>query len=222
MPIPYIRRANSSDAEFLAWVTLTASRSYLPRGLWDVIIGADEAGCLDYLRRLAVAEPRSLYHYESFLVAEVGGDRAAALCGFKPYEGGWAMAGEAMSNVQRDLGWTEEAGAASYERVAPIWTACTPPDAGADFIIENVATKPEYRRRGLVDVLLDVISRDAIRRGCKLAQVTTYLGNDAARSAYEKADFKILDEKYCPEMEKILGAPGFVRLMRDLTTYEAI
>jgi hypothetical protein len=39
------RRATADDAEFLAWVTLAASRAHLSRGLWDVIIGADEAGC---------------------------------------------------------------------------------------------------------------------------------------------------------------------------------
>ena len=144
----YLRRANSGDAEFLAWVTLAASRSHLPRGLWGVIIGADEAGCLDYLTRLAVAEPRSLYHYSSYVVAEIDGERASALCGFEPRDGGWAIAGEAMSNVQRDLGWTEAQAAASYQRVAGAWAACMPPEAGADFVVENVATKPEYRRRG--------------------------------------------------------------------------
>ena len=36
-------------------VMLSASRAHLARGLWDLIIGADEAGCLDYLRRLALA-----------------------------------------------------------------------------------------------------------------------------------------------------------------------
>jgi ribosomal protein S18 acetylase RimI-like enzyme len=212
----YIRRANLGDAEFLAWVTLSASRAHLRRGLWDLIIGADQAGCLDYLRRLAVAEPRSLYHYSSYIVAEVDGERAAALCGFEPRDGGWAIAGNAMTNVQRDLGWTEAEIAASYQRIAPVWAACMPADAGADFVIENVATRPEYRRRGLADILLDVITRDAIRRGCSLAQITTYIGNDAAVSAYEKADFKVLDEKRCAEVQKILGVPGFVRLTRDL------
>jgi ribosomal protein S18 acetylase RimI-like enzyme len=218
MEIPeiFIRPANSSDAEFLAWVALSASRAHLARGLWDVIIGADEAGCLDYLRRLAIAEPRSLYHYSSYIVAEIVGERAAALCGFEPRDGGWAIAGEAISNVQRDLGWTEAQAAASYQRVAPVWASCMPPDAGADFVVENVATRPEYRRRGLADILLDVITRDAIRRGCRLAQITTYIGNTAAKSAYEKADFKVLDEKRCSDLERILGVPGFVRLMREL------
>jgi translation initiation factor 4G len=212
----FVRRANSSDAEFLAWVALSASRSHLPRGLWDVIIGADEAGCLDYLKRLAIAEPRSLYHWSSYIVAEIDGERAAALCGFDPRDGGWAIVGEAMSNVQRELGWTAAEAAASYQRIAPVWASCMPPDAGADFVIENVATRPDYRRRGLADILLDVITRDGNRRGCKLAQVTTYLGNDAARLAYEKADFKVLDEKRCTDLEKLLGVPGFVRLTRAL------
>jgi len=186
-----VRRANSSDTEFLAWVTFSASRSHLPRGLWDLIIGADEAGCLDYLRRLAAAEPRSLYHYDSFLIAEVAGWPAAALCGFETRDA-WPIVGEAMATVQRDLGWTEADAAASLQSVAPMWTACMPPDIGADFAIESVATRPEYRRRGLINALIGEVLRDAIRRGCKLAQITTYLGNVAAVSAYEKAGFKVL------------------------------
>ena len=73
----------------------------------------------------------------------------------------WELVGEAMANVQRDLGWTEADRAASYQRVAPIWTACMPPDIGADFAIENVATLPEYRRRGLISALIDEMLRNA-------------------------------------------------------------
>jgi len=41
------------------------------------------------------------------------------------------------------------------------------------------------------------------------------VGNDAAQSAYQKSGFQVLDEKRCPEVEKLLGVPGFVRLTRD-------
>ena len=210
-----IRRGTAEDAEFLAWVMLSASRSHLPRGLWDLIIAADEAGCLDFLSRLATAEPRSLYHYESFLVAEVNGDRAAALCGCETGSGSpepWAIVGQAMSNVQRDLGWTQAQALAADQRVASIWTACMPPDIGADLVIETVATRPEYRRRGLIGALIE----EVLGRGCKLAQITTYIGNDPAQSAYEKSGFRVLDEKRCTEAQKILGVPGFVRLTRKL------
>src|SRR5579863_259562 len=98
-----IRRGCAEDAEFLAWVMFSASRSHLARGLWDLIIDSDEAGCLDYLKRLAIAEPRSLYHYQSFLVAEVDGQRAAALCGFETFRA-WEIVGDAMANVQHELG----------------------------------------------------------------------------------------------------------------------
>jgi ribosomal protein S18 acetylase RimI-like enzyme len=210
-----IRCGTADDAAFLAWVMFFSSRSHLKRGLWDLIIGAEEAGCLDYLRRLAVAEPRSLYHCENFLIAEIAGERAAALCGFET-GGAWEIVGEAMANVQRDLGWTDADVAASYQRIAPIWTACMPADAGADFAIESVATLPQYRRRGLVHALIDEVLQNARKIGCKLAQITTYIGNDAAQSSYEKSGFKVLDEKRCTQLETVLGVPGFVRLTREL------
>lgn len=210
-----IRRGCAQDAEFLAWVMLAASRAHMARGLWDLIIGADEDGCLDYLQRLARAEPRSLYHYESFLVAEADGAPAAALCGFS-IQDAWAIAGQAMSNVQRGLGWTAEQTAASYQRVGPIWANCLSPDAGADFAIESVATRPEYRRRGLVRALVGEVLGTARAQGCRLAQIVTYIGNQAAIAAYEKCGFEIRQEKRCRDMEAVLEAPGFVRLLQRL------
>jgi ribosomal protein S18 acetylase RimI-like enzyme len=210
-----IRRAQADDASFLAWVMLAASRAHLPRGAWDLLIGTHEMGCLDYLRRLAVAEPRSLCHYESFWVAEVDGHLGAALCGFEIRTGGWAIVGQAMASVQRDLGWTEADVADSRNRVAPIW-ACFLPDIGADWGIENVASRPEFRRRGLANVLLERALREGTKRGCRLAEITTFIGNDAAQSVYKRSGFEFSDEKRCSEMASVLNAPGFVRVIRRL------
>jgi RimJ/RimL family protein N-acetyltransferase len=55
-----------------------------------------------------------------------------------------------------------------------------------------------------------------VRRGRKLAQITTYIGNEAAESVYEKCGFRFSDEKRCAELKRLLGAPGFVRLLREL------
>jgi hypothetical protein len=161
------RRGRRDDAAFLAWAMLSASRAHLSRGVWDLLIGADEAGCLAYLQRLTLAEPRSLCHYESFLIAEVDGEPAAALCGFDIRDGGWAITGEAISSVQHDLGWTDADLAASQNRIAPVW-ACFLPDVGADWGIENVATLPEFRHRGLATGLLNQVFGEGSERGCKL------------------------------------------------------
>lgn len=210
-----IREGRAEDAEFLAWVMLAASRAQMKRGLWDLIIGGDEAVCLDYLRRLALAEPKSLYHCESFLVAEAGGVPAAALCGFV-IQDAWTIAGRAMSNVQRDLGWTEARTSAAYQRVGPIWANCLPPDAGADFAIESVATRPEYRRRGLAGALIREVLKTARAHGCRTAQIVTYIGNEAAIAAYKKFGFQTQTEQRCHDMQEMLGAPGFVRLLRKV------
>lgn len=210
-----IRRGTAGDANFLASVMLSASRAHLKRAIWDLLIGTDEAGCLQYLSRLAIAEPRSLFHYESFQVAELDGKPAAALSGFDMRAAGWALAGEAMAEVQRDLGWTDADVAASQERVAAVW-ACFPPDVGADWHIENVATCPEYRGRGLASALVDRALRDGKEQGCLLAQISTYLGNDPALSVYKRCGFRVADEKRCPEVESLLGTAGFVRLLREL------
>jgi ribosomal protein S18 acetylase RimI-like enzyme len=214
-----VRKAQREDAEFLAWVMLAASRSQLKRGIWDLIIcdgeRADDEACLNYLKQLAVAEPRSLYHYENFLVAELDGRPAAALCGFEMSTETWKTVAEAMSAVQREMEWMESDVAASQQRVAPIW-ACFLEDAGADWIVENIATKPECRGQGATSALIEEIVREGARHGRKLAQISTYIGNDAAQAVYEKCGFQFSDEKHCAELERLLGAPGFVRLLRKL------
>jgi ribosomal protein S18 acetylase RimI-like enzyme len=210
-----IRRGTPEDADFLAWVMLAASRAHLTRGIWDLIVGADEKGCLDYLARLATAQPQSLCHYQSFLIAEWQGQPAAALSGFDIRAGGWATVGSAMSNVQRELGWTQADFLSSSQRIAPVWN-CFLPDRGADWGVENVATLPPHRRRGLVQALLQRAISEADSAGGKLAQITTYIGNHPAISAYQKSGFSISDEKRCGELESLLSAPGFVRLIREL------
>jgi ribosomal protein S18 acetylase RimI-like enzyme len=212
----HVRHATHSDVEFLAWVMLSASRGHLQRGVWDLLVGGGDGTCLDYLRRLAVAEPRSLCHYNSYLVAEEDGRPVSALCGFDPRDGGWATVAQAMTAVQRDLGWTDGDLAASMQRAAPAWT-CFLPDIGADWAIENVATLPAYRRRGLAMNLLNEVVQEGMRRGCQLAQITSLIGNDTAQRAYERIGFRVRDEKRTAEFRAALGAAGYVRLTRQIS-----
>jgi ribosomal protein S18 acetylase RimI-like enzyme len=209
-----IRRGQADDATFLAQVMMLASRGHLRRGVWDLIAGGSEATCLDYLRRLALAEPVSLCHYSSFIVAEHDGRPAAALCGFDPRAGGWQTLGDAMQNVQREIGWTQADEKASAARTSPVWQ-CTFDTLEGAWVIESVATLPEFRRRGLVDSLMAEILEAGRARGHRIAQLTILIGNLAAQHAYEKAGFIVTDEKRHPAFEAALGAPGFMRMVRD-------
>jgi ribosomal protein S18 acetylase RimI-like enzyme len=211
---PRIRPGKKEDATFLAGVMMLASRGHLRRGVWDLIAGGSENNCLDYLRRLALTEPVSLCHYSSFIVAEHDGHPAAALCGFDPRAGGWQMLADAMQNVQKELGWTDADEKASADRSAPVWT-CTFDTLEGAWVVESVATIPEFRRRGLVDSLMGEILDAGRIRGHRVAQLTILIGNVPAQRAYEKAGFRVLDEKRHPAFEAALGAPGFMRMVRD-------
>jgi ribosomal protein S18 acetylase RimI-like enzyme len=120
-----------------------------------------------------------------------------------------------MANVQRDLGWTEAELAASQKRVAPVW-ACFLPDVGADWGIENVASRREYGGRGIANAVVDHAVRQGSDRRCRLTQITTFIGKDAAQSVYKRSGFQFSDERRCSEMAAVLGAPGFVRFIRAL------
>jgi ribosomal protein S18 acetylase RimI-like enzyme len=74
---------------------------------------------------------------------------------------------------------------------------------------------PEFRRRGHVDALMAEILEEGRRRGSRVAQLTVLIGNLPAQRAYEKVGFRVHDEKRHPDFEKALGAPGFMRMVRD-------
>ena len=100
-----------------------------------------------------------------------------------------------------------------WPRGAFILTATTS-EPGA-WTIENVATRPDYRRRGLVQRLLENELPVARRAGFRRAQISVLIGNTNAERAYEKAGFEFREEKRAAEFEAALGTPGTRRFVRD-------
>ncbi|MBZ5634990.1 MAG: GNAT family N-acetyltransferase [Acidobacteriia bacterium] len=148
-------------------------------------------------------------------MAEIEGTQAAALGGFPLDASRWSRVSAALSQVQQGLGWTEADLAASQQRTAPVWS-CFLADAGADWGIENVAVLPEFRGQGAVDALLRETVQEARAKGFKLAQVSTYIGNEAM-AVYERAGFHFSDERRCETLEAALGTPGFVRFLLPIS-----
>src|SRR4030042_3446238 len=83
-----IVEARPEHGAFIAWVMLTAHRSHLERGLWDFLIGDSEAECLRFLEALAATSQPHWSHHSTFIVAEVDGRPASALCGYFAAEDG--------------------------------------------------------------------------------------------------------------------------------------
>lgn len=210
-----IRSARPDDAPFLAWVMLAAGRSHLSYGVWDHYVGGTEQDCLSFLSLIATTQRPHLFHYSTFIVAEVDGHKAGALSGYDPKVLGMKAFTQAVPEVFQEVGWPRDEQKAAFERYLP-WMTCMPDDAEGAWIVESVAALPEYRRQGVVSMLLDEVLERGRRKDHKCAQIGVLINNTPARSAYEKSEFKFDSEKRDPSFEATFGAPGITRLLLDL------
>jgi ribosomal protein S18 acetylase RimI-like enzyme len=199
-------------APLVAWVCLAAARSHLPLGFWDYYLDESESGVLKYLEALCTSERPHLFHHSAFLVAEVSGEPAAALCGYFDEELGYKELAAAMPATERLLGRTPEQAQAGMARMTHFMSV-TPEHPPRTWIVENVATRPEFRRRGLVDRLLEAALERGRARGATIADIGVFIGNDPAQRAYEKVGFEVVSEKRSAELERTWGSPG-IRLLR--------
>jgi ribosomal protein S18 acetylase RimI-like enzyme len=207
-----VRPSQPSDAELLGWASVAAARSHLKRGWFDVVLQRDEAFLVEFAKHLAVAAARSWWHWSVFRVAEVDGIVAAAMCGFGDVSF-YQASGAAMAEASDKMGINKIEQEQLWPRGAFILSATTS-EPGA-WTIENVATRPEYRRRGLVQALLQNELRIARDAGFSRAQISVLIGNVGAERAYEKAGFKFAEEKRAHDFEVALRTPGTRRLVRD-------
>jgi ribosomal protein S18 acetylase RimI-like enzyme len=84
------------------------------------------------------------------------------------------------------------------------------------WVVENVATLPKFRRRGIVDALLSDILEQGHKRGARTADIGVLIGNMPAQRAYEKNGFEIVNEKMHPAFEAAYGCPGIRSLSQRL------
>ncbi len=209
-----IVEARREHIPFVAWVILTAARSHLERSTWDFYVDKPEADVLRYLEALADTETRHFAHYSNFLVAEVDGAPAAALSGYFEAERGMPTLLQGMAEANAATGLVDDPDA-GMQRAGTI-TLVSMEHAEGAWIVEWVATHPEFRRRGLVDRLIEEILDVGRGRGASTAEIGVLIGNDGAQRAYEKAGFAFVDEKRHPAFEAVYQCPGTRHFRRSI------
>jgi GNAT superfamily N-acetyltransferase len=202
---PVIRAAHAKDAGFLAWAILAASRGHLGRGWFDIALNQPEAGCLGFLKRLSVTSARSWWHYSRFIVAETAGEPVAALSAFRAGDA-YPLSQAAMDEAADALGLPSSERSAIWQRGAYIFL-CASSRSDDCWTLENIATLPSYRRRGLTTALLDRAIEEGRRHGLAEAQITFLVGNESAERAYVRAGFHPADERRHPDSRPLPGHP---------------
>jgi translation initiation factor 4G len=211
-----IRPARAGDAPFLAWVMLAASRSHVRRGAWDLHVGRSDRDVLAFLERMVSQAEPSFCRWDGFLVAEVDGTPAAGLCGYTTRDAGMHDPTPAIAEASKAaLGWGKSELDAAAARLVPFLTCVVEPPAES-WAIEWVATRPEFRRRGLVHDLLLAAMEVGRSRGYRQSQILVLIGNTPAQCAYERAGYRVVDEKRHPDFARVIECPGIARLTRAL------
>lgn len=209
------RPAAAEDAPFIAWVMQEAARSHLEKGIWDFAFPGDDAQRLTILAKILTTERAHFGHFSRFRVLEVDGEPASALSAYENSEHGLEQLELGIAVALTELGWTPEEMQALPERLGS-FAATGYPNPDGLWIVEWVATKPEYRGRALVRRLLLEILEEGRELGFTRAQIGYLLGNVRAKSAYEGVGFKWVDEHCHPDFERVYGTPGIARMQRDL------
>lgn len=211
------RDATEADAEFVAWVQLAAARSHVEIGFWDLVFNdkPDDAEILRNMVGVVAARARSFSHWSGFRIAEVDGVPAAGLSGYEPAKVTDEVMGEALLEAATTLNWAPEVLGNFGERAAP-FLECIEPAPADHWVVEWVATKAEFRGKGLVKRLLHEMLERGRERGFRHAQISVLLGNTPAERAYEGIGFRTFDDKTSPAFEAAMGAAGLRRMRMDL------
>ena len=205
------RHGRADDARFIARTVLLAQRGPRPLGWFDIALAQGEPQVIDFIARLAQATPRSWYHVSRFLVAEVDGKPAAALCAMPSRETRDTMR-MAIEEVAPAAGASAADIFARGAYARPCWVQGGP----EDWLIEHVASQPSARGRGLIQALIGQSLAAGRAAGFGQASISFLIGNDAAERCYAKAGFAFAEEKRDPAFEAITGSPGFRRFARAI------
>jgi ribosomal protein S18 acetylase RimI-like enzyme len=209
-----IRMATRADAGFIARAILAATRSHLPKGWFDIILDRPEDQCLDVIGTLTTTETVSHWHYSRFLIAECDNRPVSGLSAFRAKDA-YAVATAALMEGLERSGISASETAAIWKRGAYMFK-CTMRPCDDWWVIENLATLPEFRGSGCTSTLLSHSIESGRAHGSTHVQVSVFIGNASAERLYVKAGFHLTKERRDADFEATSGAPGLRQYVRRL------
>ena len=215
-PIIRMRQAKPDDASFLAKAVLIAGRAHVHKGIWEVILGGTEEECLAFLHHISVTTDPHLFHYSCYFIAEYAEDGpVGSLGGYDPKKLGYQTLQRAIHEVITKRNLPAQTSQGAEERSSKM-LVCLPKEIDGAWVIDSVATLPEYRKRGIAETLLEHVLHEGKERGYHVAQINMYIGNAPALNLYKKLGFEVIEEKREEYFERTIGSPGMLSLARAL------
>lgn len=203
-----IRSATENDVPFLARIMFRAAQSHLPVCPWTIIFSETESRTLSILEKICLNPALPWSYMSNFLIAELDGFPAAAMCGFDPAQAKPLSPEESEIGVAQQLfNYTPVQCEGIAARLATT-NQGMPDDLPDAWAIESIAVLPEFEGYGLVDRLFEAQLDEAKRRGFAHVQVFCLIGNVVAQSVFERNGFHLVSQKTDADFDILFGTPG--------------
>lgn len=203
-----IRKANEGDAGFIAWAMLESSRAGKRIGFFDLIFQTDnDDALLEQLAKLTVTQTKSYCHFSNFLVAEIGGESAALLCGYEPR----IATDEIFAKALEELGVD-----GSYQERIAAYLLCRPDIDRQTWVLDFIEVKPGHNDFEVMKELIQKSLLTARLKGYRKAQTMVEIGSVEIQMVYEKLGFSFVDEKRSEYYKEVFGRAGIMRLQMTL------
>ncbi len=201
-----IRTATVEDADFIAWAILESSRAGKKQGVFDRILSPSN-DIMSTLKTLITHDIKTICHYSNFLIAEVDGEQAGALCGYDGHKVSW----DSMSEALESMGCQGD-----YKERISGFLICEPSVEKNTIVLDFMITKEKFRGLGVVKELVKKVLLNARLKGFRRAQTSIEIGSIETQLAYEKMGFTAKEQKKSDYYLEEFGRPGITRYVVEL------
>ncbi len=203
-----VRKAQESDAAFIAESIMDSSRGTKKIGIFDLMFDvADDKALLQGLEKLVTTKTKSYCHYSNFIIAEIDGKIEGTLCGYEPR----LATQEILTAALAEIGVDE-----SYQERISAYLLCEPKIDNKTWILDFIHVNPEHKSLELLKALVQKSLLTARLKGYRQVQTLLDIGSVETRLDYEKLGFTYLDEIRSDYFAEVFLRPGILRLSMHL------
>jgi len=188
-----VRRGTPADIPFIAWCNYEASSPAPGFCYWDPLLEGLNTPTIKFIEAMFHAKALAWGDPHDFFIAELDGEPVGGASGFEMNPDDYRPLRDAqIPEIAKRLGWDDQTLASFRERYQEIWRDPTDVSIApaAPWTIECVATKPDFRGKGIAGQILHAILVEGKGQGYKNAGISVTMGNEPAQHVYEKLGFQ--------------------------------
>ena len=197
-----IRKANVTDASFLAKMILQSSRAGKKDGMFDIAFEMNnDKKILEKLEMLVQTQAKNYCHFSNFLVAEMDGKNVGSLCSYEPR----ISTKDQFIVALQEVGCSDKAN----ERLDAFYSC--------EFNLNNRTLMFDFMEEedGFIDVgVLKALMQKSLLaarlKGYRIAQTIIEIGSLESELFYKKLGFHVVETKECELYKEKFGRAGLM------------